>query len=629
MRQIIFFIILSFFFLAAAAFGIFCYAMHSSIIDFSCLQQDVAAKPSILLDCHGHNWGQFQVDKREYVFLEAMPPHLIQAFLVTEDRNFFTHPGISLRGIIRSLFVNLIKGKRVQGASTITQQLVRLKFLSSKKTVGRKIQEQLYAILVERSWTKDQILEAYLNNVYFGYGVYGVAAAAKRFWNTDISNISIDQAAVLSGIMKSPRTYSPIHALKSCQKRRDLILGMMRQYDMITHVQLQQALAKPLKICQPEQNNYSTDHIKEMIRQQMETLVGKDALYTKGLVIQTTLDMDVQQQAHTSYMNCVTKLRQTMHEKIDGGLVTIDSQTGAVRALIGGYDFKKSKFNRAVQAYRQMGSVFKIFVYAAALEQGLHFYDVEIDQPLEMVQNNALWRPDNYNKKFIGPMTRAYALSHSNNIVTIKTMLQTGIDHVIDMAKRCGIVANMPAYPSLALGCVDVTVAQTAASFNVIANHGWYVQPYSIAWIKDEQGKKIYNHTPVRHKVLDSKIADQVARVLSFGISRLENSISNSLHCQAIGKTGTNNDSRTCWFCGATPELTTAIYVGCDYNASLGQFVFGSKTAFPIWFNMHLNLAKTKTNFYYDPQLKNCPVNWITGEYSPDLNDPNVVSLLI
>ncbi|HSW76187.1 MAG TPA: PBP1A family penicillin-binding protein [Candidatus Saccharimonadales bacterium] len=618
--------------------GFVCFFLHNHTVDFSALQQDMAGKPSILLDQHGQQWGRFQSDKRKYVLLESMPQHLIQAFLVTEDRNFFQHPGISFRGILRSILVNLYKRKKVQGASTITQQLVKLLFFHSDKTFSRKIKEQLYAILVERQWSKEQILEAYLNNVYFGYGIYGVQAAAQRFWGKDIGDITIDQAATLASIMRSPQFYSPIHAPQAVFKRRNMILSMMHDFKMITVQQYQQAIVQDLNIHDPE-NNDIAPHLKETIRIFLENLVGKEKLYSGGLTIQTTLDIDMQKSCQKAFINHIACLRQSLHPEVDGGLVSIDSATGEIRAMIGGFDFAQSKFNRAMQARRQMGSVFKVFVYAAALEKGLHFSDVEIDESIELMQGTTAWRPENHDKKFRGPMTRAYALSHSNNTVTVKTLLQTGVSNVIDVAKRCHITAPMPPYPSLALGCVDVTVMEVVGSFNVMANHGKYVQPHFLRWVKNNMGKKIYKSTVVKEQVIDSKIASQIARVLTFGIQRLKKIMGVQwFGGQALGKSGTINDSRTSWFCGATPELTTAIYIGCDRNHSLGQNMYGSKTAFPIWFRFHAGIAKNqddqmkiekkKTEFYYDPGLHEVSINWKTGEQMTDINNPDVVSLL-
>lgn len=615
-------------FLLSSSFGSLCFFLHNHTIDFSSLQQDTQAKPSILLDHTGKEWGRFQLDKRKYVLLEAMPEHLIQAFLVTEDRAFFAHPGISFRGIVRSLLKNLYSGKKIQGASTITQQLVRLLFFDTKKTFTRKIKEQIYAILLEREWSKEQILEAYLNNVYFGYGIYGVQAAVHRFWNIDIADISPDQAAALASIMKSPWKYSPIHAPDNVMKRRNMILGMMRDYSMIDEKEYEQARQAPLLIKDPEQHCIAP-HLKETIRIFLEGLVGKQAVYTQGFVIQTTLNIEMQQACKKAFEDHIVTLRLTMHEKTDGGLISMDVQTGEIRCLIGGYDFKKSKFNRALQAYRQMGSIFKVLVYGAALEQGLKFCDLEIDEPLELVSHGTLWAPNNYNNKFVGAMTRAYALSHSNNIVTIKTLLECGIEHVIDLARRCHILAPMKLYPSLALGCVDVTVLEAIGAFNVIVNHGKYVQPHFISWVKNNLGQKIYKAQVCQEQVLDSAICSQIVRVLTFGIKRLRKYFKlTSFGGDALGKSGTTNDSKTCWFAGATPELTTVIYVGTDQNESLGKNVFGSKTGFPIWFAFHEKIAKKATNFYYDPKLKPVSINWKTGLLSAESDNPEVVTLL-
>jgi penicillin-binding protein 1A len=630
MRQLLYIIMFVIFFITAFFLGTISFFVHNHTIDFSSLQQNVEAMPSILLDVHGKQWGQFELEKRKYVLLESMPEYLIQAFLATEDRDFFKHPGISFRGIVRSLLINALYGRRAQGASTITQQLVRLKFLNSKKTFARKIKEQFYAILVEREWSKEQILEAYLNNVYFGYGIYGVQAAAQRFWGRDISDISLEQAATLASIMKSPQRYSPIHNPKNAILRRNLILKLMCDIGMISVTEKKYAQEQELGIIESTHSAMIAPHAQEMIRQTLEFMVGKEQLYTGGLIIQTALDIDIQQQADKAFKDHVVYLRNKLNKKVDGGLISIDTETGAIRAMVGGYDFKRSKFNRAVQAKRQMGSIFKIFVYSAALEQGLNLWDTDFDEPFEMEQNGSVWKPKNYNEMFLGLMTRAYALSHSNNIVTIKTLLQVGVENVIDVARRCHILSPMPAYPSLALGCVDVTPLQVVASFNVLANQGIYVKPYIISWVKDIYGHKIYKHYPVKSQAISSKIAAQIAHVLSFAITRLKKLFlkEGAINVQVFGKTGTNNDCRTCWFCASTPDLTTAIYIGCDDNRSLGKYVFGSKAAFPIWLNMQQEIAKNKTNFYYDLQLQNVYVNWITGVFHKKIDHPDVIPLL-
>lgn len=615
------------FLIGCLSLGALTYILHAKFIDLSPLQQESKGKATVLLDEEGREWARFQLDKRKFVSLECMPDHLINAFLAAEDRNFFQHPGISIRGIIRSMLVNLYRGRKVQGASTITQQLVRLLFFDAAKTFRRKIKEQLYSILIERQCSKEQILETYLNNVYFGYGIYGVQAASQRFWGKDVGDVTEDEAALLAAIMRSPQHYCPIHAPLSSEKRRNLILRIMCDLGMISPEVRDKALEKEVVIQAVEQNSIAP-HLKESIRMFLEELAGKEQLYAGGLVVQTTLNIEIQKESEKAFEEHVSKLKEKLHQGIDGGLVSMEPSSGEIKALVGGYNFKTSKFNRALQAYRQIGSVFKVFVYAAALEQGASFCDVEVDEPFEMPEYK--WRPENNTKQYIGPITRACALSYSNNIVTIKTLLRTGVENVIDLAKRCRISRYMPPYPSLSLGCVDVTLLETLGTFNVFVNNGKYVEPHYIKWVKNNVGDKIYKTFVNKEQAIDPLIAGQVARVLSFAMKRLQRVIGAKwFGSEAFGKTGTTNDSRTCWFCGATPDLTTAIYLGCDNNQSLGNKIYASKTAFPIWFNIQSSIAKKKTTFYYDPRLKDVYINWKTGKQSNDTESADVVPLLL
>ena len=342
------------------------------------------------------------------------------------------------------------------------------------------------------------------------------------------------------------------------------------------------------------------------------------------------LNIDIQKQSQKSFKQQVAKLKEDLCLDIDGGLISMDPSTGEIKALIGGYNFKTSKFNRAFQAHRQIGSVFKVMVYAAALEKGANLFDVEIDEPLEIIQNNTVWKPENNTNKFLGPITRACALSFSNNIVSVKTLLHVGVDAVIDVARRCHITSYLPPYPSLALGCVDVSLEEVLGAFNVFVNNGKYVKPYYIKWVKNNVGDKIYKSYISSEQVIDPRIAGQIARVLSFSMNRFQKVIGDRwFGVEAIGKTGTTNDSRTCWFCGAIPDLTTAMYLGCDNNQSLGNKVYPSKTAFPIWFDIQCAIEKNKTNFYYDPRLHEVYINWKDGKRSDDIKNPDVVPLLV
>lgn len=618
------------FFLAALFLGSLVFLLHNKSVDFSVLENYSPGRPSILYDDAGKEWGRFQLDRRKFVAIEHMPQHLVQAFLATEDHNFFRHCGLSFKGIARSLLVNLYYGKKVQGASTITQQLVRLLFFDAKKTFTRKVKEQLLSLLVEVQFTKEQILETYLNHVYFGHGIYGVEAAAQRFWGKQVADISVDQAAMLAGMVKAPMHYSPISFPLSAQKRRNIVIASMQQQGFLTTEQARQYKDRDLEIREYEKDVIAP-HLKESIRVFLEDLVGREQLYSGGLYIQTTLNIDIQKAAEHSFVDHVTKLREKLPISVDGGLVTIEGSTGEVKALIGGYSFQSSKFNRALQAKRQMGSIFKPMVYAAAIEKGASFIDTDIDEPLEIVRGGQVWTPQNNTKKFTGISTLARALSYSNNIITIKTLLRASVDHVIDVAKRCHILGKMNPYPSLALGCVDGTIMEAVGAFNVFAQNGMYSEPHYLRWVKNRFGEKIYKSSVVSERAMSAAVAGQVNKVLTLGMVRLQRVIGQRwFGGDAMGKTGTTNDSRTCWFCGATPDLTTAIYIGGDGNQSMGRRVYGSKTSFPIWFGMHKKLpSKKKKKFYYDSSLQEVNVNWKTGEVVEDQKGSEVCTLLI
>ena len=603
------------------------YIFTQHTVNFERLSHYNPGNPSLLLDDEGNEWGRFQLDRREPIALAHMPQHLIHAFIAAEDWQFFSHSGISWKGIIRSALVNLMHGKKVQGASTITQQLVKLLFFDSKKTFKRKIKEQVYAILAELQCTKEQILETYLNHVYFGFGMYGVEAASQRLWGKHAAQLSLDECATLAAIIRCPGQYSPIINPLSAKSRRTIILQSMKKLHFISDAQFQQAIAQPIAI-KDYDRTVIAPHLKELIRMQLEEEIGKEILYTGGLIIQTTINCTIQQHAEKSFVDHMTELKKTLMPKIDGALITIDSKSGSIKAMVGGYNFNESKFNRAWQAKRQMGSVFKPIIYGAALARGAHFTDLEIDEPLTIEQHNALWQPNNYNNKFDGQMTLAYALVRSNNIVSVKTLLKTGMNPVISLAKACHIEERMHPYPSLALGCVDATLKEVCGMFNVFANNGIYVEPHPIKWVKDQWGSKIWKAEPCSERVLPAHITGQVAKVLELGIKRWRKAYNQELIADdVICKTGTTNDFRTCWFAGATPELTTLMYVGCDDNCSMVD-AYPIKTAFPIWLGLHSKLKPTGKKFTYDPSLRPIFINQWTGK-ATHANDPDGIEICI
>ena len=482
------------------------FILNNKWVDFSALEHYNPSKPTILLDDSGVEWTRFELDRREPVSIDLMPNHLINAFIAAEDWAFFKHYGLSMKGILRSFFVNLYKRRRAQGASTITQQLVRLLFLSPSKTFRRKIKEQIYAILVEKQFSKEQILETYLNHVYLGGGIYGVGAASQRFWGKDAQDLTLDEAAVISSVVRSPSNYCPLFSLSSAEKGRNRVLGQMLKLKFITKEEYEYYKRLPVKLIEQEKNSGIAPHLKETIRVFLEDLVGRDKLYCGGLKVQTTINLKMQKCVEESFADHINKLRNNHSENIDGGLITIDVKSGEIKSLVGGLDFKKSKFNRALQAKRQLGSIFKPIVFAAALEKGMSFADTDIDEPLQIIDGDKIWAPQNHTHKFEGRMTLARALSISNNIVTIKTILKAGIKNVINLAKKFRLNAVFNPYPSLALGCIDVTVKDAVGMFNVFANNGVYVEPHFIKWVKNEWGQKIWKVNIDSEKILEIKL---------------------------------------------------------------------------------------------------------------------------
>lgn len=612
--------------MVSAACGALVCIYHQYHVDFTSLARYNTGKPSIVLDEHGQEWARFQLDWRDPIALQEVPQHLIDAFIAAEDWAFFDHNGISIKGIIRSTLVNIWRGYKAQGASTITQQLVRLLFFDTSKTFTRKIKEQCMAIIVEKNYTKEQILETYLNHVYFGCGIYGVEAAAQRFWGKSVRNITVDEAAVLAGIMRSPARYNPLLCPLSSKQRRNNILALMHKLSFID-TQTYDTMTQKELVLNKNQQPCLAPHLQEHIRLALEEQLGKKMLYTGGLTIQTTLNKKIQTAAQEAFHKQCAHLKKTIHPSIDGGLITIDASSGAIRALVGGFDFKASKWNRALQARRQMGSTFKPLIYACALQQGMSFSDTCLDEPVTFTQTSGAWSPGNYHGGFEGEMTLARALSRSNNIIAIKTLLRIGYNAVIAVAKTCGIQAQLNHFPSLALGCVDGSVKEVVGMFNIFANNGMYVEPHALVWIKDSTGKKIWRHKPEKVQALPAHVAAPVTKVLEIGLNRIKSYVPGSwIDSAVISKTGTTNDWRTCWFVGATPDYTTALYIGRDDNKPLGVNVWPLKTAFPVWLELHRVLPVTHTLFANANAFPVVYINEWTGKKT-SAHDPQALPI--
>ncbi len=608
-------IIFIFFCAFCTGIGVFFYLFEKEWVDFSSLGYYTNAKPSILFDEEGREIGRFELDRRNPVTYDKMPDILIKAFVAAEDRLFFEHQGISIKGIIRSFLVNLYHGRVVQGASTITQQLARCMFLYNDRTIWRKIQEIFLAFQLERQLSKEQILELYLNNIYFGRGTYGVDAACRRFWNKSLDQLTVADAAILAASAASARLYSPLNAPCSAKKRRNVIINVMYQQGFITSKECEIAKKEPLKVLDFAQGNPIRLYVIEWVRAWAESIWGKEALYCKGLRIQTSINLDVQVAAEKSFANVVSFLRNKIGDDLNGGLVSMEPTTGQIKAFVGGFNFKYSQFNRAFRACRPMGSSFKPFLYACALEHGIDLDQVMVDEPMEFeLPSGQTWTPRNWNNRFEGPMTLVRALTLSNNIIAIKLFLSLGINEVAEWVKRLNFKNDMPHYPSAALGTVEVSVEENCAAFNVFATNGIYVKPYLVEWVKDERGAKIWEYKQIKYRVLPSSIASKMNNALSHRMAlNKQQATAGWFDSESIGKTGSTNGAATTWFVGATPGLTTAVYVGCDSNRAMGSQVFASATAFPVWLGLYKSITHKKKHFYTDPDLHEVSINWVTG----------------
>lgn len=608
--------------------GFFVGLLKYYTVDFVQLEKQNKQNPTLVYDDEGELLFTFAYHKSDPIEFEDIPEHVIQAFVAAEDWNFFEHCGISFRGIIRSLLINLYKRRAVQGASTITQQLLKLVYFSHAKKFTRKIKEQFYALLIERHYTKEQIFQLYVNNVYFGCGIYGIKAAARAFWNKDVAELSLQEAALLAGVIRSPGNYCPLLFPLSSIARRNVVLGQMKKLQYITDEAYETLCKTPIGIIEQEKETCGL-YLKELVRSTLEKWYDRDLVYAGGLTVRLTCNKTMQKNAEAVFVKRIEKLRKELKKECNGALIALEVSTGGIKVMVGGYSFQESQFNRAWYARRQQGSVFKPILYATGVKEGVDIFSHVVDEPLCIEQNGVCWEPKNYHKRHEGSMTIARGLVHSNNIVAIKLMLTVGAEKVKKLAESFHISGPILPYLSLALGCVDSTVKEVAGMFNVFAHDGLYVEPYYIDSIYDKEGKLLYRHEVVQERVLETKVAHKIARVLSCGMEQRKRRAKKWIDSDAISKTGTTNDSRNCWFAGSTPEISTVVYVGIDNNSPMGDHVFPTYTAYPIWLDFHKTLTTTKKSFWYDTSvLRSISINLKTGALDPVGSDPEVFEML-
>lgn len=639
--------------------------------------------------------GQFFIERRILTPLSDIPKTLTQAVIATEDVRFFEHPGLDYIGILRAVWTNIRHGgKKVEGASTITQQLARSLFLSAERSYDRKLRELILAYKMEAVSSKEQILETYLNQIYFGQGAYGVASAAQSYFGKEIGTLTLAESAFLAGLPKSPSRFSPFTNYERAKKRQEHVLARMEEAGFIAAAERDAAIADTLNFRRPG-SEHIAPYFVEHVRQQLVAKYGETSVYKGGLQIYTTLNIEMQKAAEKAFLagvrdldkrqgwrgpkktvdlaslpapaapapdsslkpgdladGIVLKLAkdhyvvqvgevtaklafedmawakrllkgpdptqdavlnpdpkktfklgdvieigvkkvtkdgvQLVLEQtpvVEGGLVAIDPRTGAIRAMVGGYDFSRSEYNRAVQAHRQPGSAFKPVIYATAMSQGMSPATQILDAPVvyEQEAEDKIWKPENYGRKFHGMVTLRDALAHSHNLATVRLLDKVGIRNVIEFAKTVGITSPLPADLSLGLGSSSLGLLELTSVYGVFLNQGMRAEPFAIKTAKDNTGKVLEVMEEPPQEVIAKETAYLITNMMEDVIQKGTGQAAKVLGRPIAGKTGTTNEYVNAWFIGGTPNLVTGVYVGFDDRRALGEGETGARSALPIW----------------------------------------------
>jgi len=548
-----------------------------------------------------------KMQDRTLVTLDQVPPVVLDAILTTEDRDFFTHGGISFRRLVGAVLQGAARGGGVRGTSTLTQQLVKNMFLTPERKLKRKVVEALMAVILEAKYSKKEILEAYLNEIYLGQrgsiSVTGVEEAARFYFGKSVSQLNLPEAAMLAGLISSPGKYSPFRNPENARQRRGVVLKGMLEQKKIDKAGYEAALLAPLTRSKGPPSGIIAPHFVDFVLSQVKEAPG--FMKEDGLSVYTTLDPDMQQAAGAAVFNGLEELEKRYkrlrprgeEDVLQAAVIALDPATGSVRALVGGRDYQVSQFNRIVQARRQPGSLFKPFVYLTAfgkrdLPKPITPASIFVDSPIALVWGKGedeTWSPKNYDGEFRGPMTARQALEQSINIPTVRIAVtetapgRTLLPDIVDSARRAGITSPMRAYPSLALGAFETSPMEIAAAYCTFANGGFRVRPNALLGIVGPNARRIETKDEPVVRGADADAISILDSVLQGVVDRGTGASVRRLGAQGIlaGKTGTTNDGRDAWFIGFSPRLLVAVWVGFDDNRGLN--LSGSSAALPIF----------------------------------------------
>jgi penicillin-binding protein 1A len=584
--------------LATIIFCLFLAVIGSSILFYILLKElpSIAAlkdyRPSIATRVYADNdelIDEFFLEDRKVIKLAEVPRFVIQAFVAAEDARFYQHSGFDLQSIIRATFKNIEAGRIVQGGSTITQQVAKSLYLSPERRYTRKIKEAILAYKIDKYLSKDEIMNLYLNHIYLGHGTYGIEAASQAYFGKSARHLSLSEASLLAGLPKAPSSYSPFLHFDKARQRQVYVLDRMEEDEYITREEKEKSLAVTIKLRSVLPKDKIAPYFIENVRRYIQEKYGSDVLYKEGLEIYTTLNINMQKAARDAVERGLLELEaREGYEKglAQGALICMDAKTGAITAMVGGRDFKKSEFNRATQSRRQPGSAFKPFIYTAAFDKGMTPSTKLVDAPIMYADRSSpdgFWKPKNFDGKFNGPTTLRTALVQSRNIITIKLLQEIGVDYAAGYAANMGISSPLSRNLSMALGTSGVTLQEMVRAYGVLANQGKRATPFMIKKIVDRTGHIFEENLPKSEQVIDPRIAFMSAYVMQDVVESGTGRRVKSIGRPVAGKTGTTDDMRDAWFIGFTPSLVAGVWVGFDQERSLGKQEQGGRAAAPIW----------------------------------------------
>jgi penicillin-binding protein 1A len=658
---------------------------------------------------------ELKIEKGIFIPVDAIPKNMIDALVAVEDSRFWRHKGIDYIGIARAITKDIIHASFKEGGSTITQQLAKVVFLTPEKTIKRKMMEITLAVKIEKSLSKKEIIELYLNKVYFGHGAYGVEMAAKKYFNKSAKQLNLAEASLLAGLVKAPSSYSPFNNLTKAKDRQLTVLSRMVEEGYISKSEKEKTYQQPLHLTSIKRGAEVNGYFTEYIRKYLEERYGEDTIYKSGLKVYTTLNREMQQAAVTaiqaglrdvdkrrgwrgaienkkdidiekelktrelstsvaispgdvysglvlkvgskealiktrgvvgklsvkdaqwaskvlnskqgtvktlkdfdltkilrpgdmikvstkSIQKQVLQLALEQEPEAEAALVAVEPYSGFVRAMVGGYDFTKSDYNRALLAKRQPGSAFKPVIYAAAMDNGFTPASIILDEPVTYAGGEKNWSPENADHKFYGPTRLREALIYSRNVVTVKLVDSIGIDTLTNFSRTLGFTGDMPRNLSMALGTFSMTPLELAQAYNVFASNGMKTKPIFIKYISDRQGRIVENSEPGPEQMISPQTAYLITSMMEDVVRHGTGWRAKSLGRPVAGKTGTSNDYKDAWFVGYTPDLVASVWVGFDNFKSLGAQETGARAASPIWVSFMNSAVKTAPSDFYIPE---------------------------